>query len=39
MEFQFGFIVAENLVNEFMPELRQMRQVLRLPGRRDVAVH
>lgn len=39
MELQFGFIVAENLVNEFKPELRQLRKALRLAGRRDVAVH
>lgn len=37
MGIQFGFIVAENLVNEFRPELRQMRKALRLPGRRDEA--
>ena len=37
MWIQFGFIVAENLVNEFRPELRQMRKALHLPGRRDVA--
>jgi hypothetical protein len=30
--------VAENLVNEFRPELCQMRKALRLPGRRDQAV-
>ena len=38
MGIQFGFIVAENLVNEFRPELRQMRKALRLPGRRNEAV-
>jgi len=38
MGIQFGFIVAENLVNEFRPELRQMRKALRLPRRRDQAV-
>jgi hypothetical protein len=37
MGIQFGFIVTENLVSEFRPELRQMRKVLRLPGRRDEA--
>ena len=37
MGIQFGFIVAENLVSEFRPELRQMRKVLRLRGRRDEA--
>jgi len=30
--FQFGFIVAGNLVNEFRPELRRLRKALRLPG-------
>jgi len=35
MGLQFGFIVVENLVNEFRPELRQLRKALRLPGRRD----
>ena len=38
MGIQFGFFVAENLVNEFRPELRRMRKALRLPGRRDEAV-
>lgn len=38
MEIQFGFIMAENLVTEFKPELREMRKALRLPGRRDEAV-
>lgn len=37
MGSQFGFIVAENLVIEFSPELRKMRKALRLPGRRDEA--
>jgi hypothetical protein len=37
MGIQFGFMVAENLVSEFRPELRQMRKVLHLPGRRDEA--
>jgi hypothetical protein len=37
MEIQFGFIVAQNLVSEFRPELRQMRKALRLPGHRDDA--
>jgi hypothetical protein len=37
MEFQFGFIVVENLVEEFRPELRQLRRTLHLPGRRDAA--
>jgi hypothetical protein len=32
MGIQLGFIVAENLVNEFRPELRQMRKGLRLPA-------
>jgi len=32
MGFQFGFIVAENLVNEFRPELRNLRNTLHLPG-------
>ncbi len=39
MGIQFGFFVAENLVNEFRPELRQLRRTLHLPGRRDEAVH
>ena len=39
MEIQFGFIVAENLVDEFRPELRHLRQTLHLAGRRDAAVH
>ena len=38
MGVQFGFIVAANLVNEFRPELRQMRKALRLPGSRDEGV-
>lgn len=37
MGIQFGFIVAENLVTEFRPQLREMRKALRLPGRRDEA--
>ncbi len=36
MEFQFGFIAAGNLVNEFRPELRQLRKSLRLPRRRAI---
>jgi hypothetical protein len=39
MGFQFGFIVAQNLVDEFRPELRQLRKALHLPGHRDVADH
>lgn len=38
MGIQFGFIVAENLVSEFRPELRQMRKALHVPGRRDESV-
>jgi hypothetical protein len=38
MGIQFGFIAAENLADEFRPELLQMRKALRLPGRRDEAV-
>ena len=37
MGIQFGFMVAENLVNEFRPELRHLRKALHLPGRRDEA--
>lgn len=39
MGLQFGFIVAENLVNEFRPELRQLRKALHLAGRRDAVAH
>ena len=35
MGIQFGFFVAENLVDEFRPELGQIRRLLHLPGRRD----
>jgi hypothetical protein len=38
MEFQFGFFLAENLVNEFRPELRHLQKTLHLPGHRDAAV-
>jgi hypothetical protein len=38
MGFQFGFIVVENLVDEFRPELRHLRKTLHLPGHRDAAV-
>lgn len=37
MGIQFGFIVAENLVNEFRPELRHLQKTLHLAGRRDTA--
>lgn len=37
MGFRFGFIVVENLVNEFRPELRHLRRTLHLPGHRDAA--
>ena len=37
MGFQFGFIVAENLVNEFRPELRHLQKTLHLAGHRDTA--
>ena len=39
MGTQFGFIVAENLVNEFRPELQHLRKTLHLPGRRDTAAN
>lgn len=35
MGFQFGFIVAENLVDEFRPELQHLRKTLHLASRRD----
>ncbi len=38
MGILFGFSVAENLVHEFRPELRQMRKALHLPGRRDEVI-
>jgi len=38
MGIQFGFIVAENLVNEFRPELRHVQKAMHLRGRRDNAV-
>jgi len=38
MGFQFGFIVVENLVDEFRPELRRLKKTLHLPGCRDTAV-
>ena len=38
MGIQFGFMVAANLVNEFRPELRQIRKALRLPGGRSAPV-
>lgn len=37
MGIQFGFIVAENLVNEFRPELRHLQKTLHLAGHRDTA--
>lgn len=37
MGVQFGFIVAENLVDEFRPELQRLHKALHLPGHRDAA--
>ena len=37
MGIQFGFIVAENLVNEFKPELQHLQKRLHLAGHRDTA--
>ena len=34
MGIQFGFFVAENLVDEFRPELQHLRKTLHLPGHR-----
>jgi|SRR5579871_4427482 len=34
---QLGFFVAENLVDEFRPELRHLQRTLHLRGRRDAA--
>ena len=39
MGLQFGFIIAENLVDEFRPELQHLRKTLHLPGYRDADVN
>jgi len=37
MGLAFGFIVVQNVVDEFRPELRRLQKTLHLPGRRDAA--